>query len=125
MGWHADGYRVSIATDNDFHWTNDMLGRPTPEKSFRTSFDDWWNAQSSEFRSRVDDLAAWTGFKRDTLASQKGRAPLHLPSGPLPFTVWAGERNRARKTAIMETDARAALKGWRTSPRGWVLEKLA
>lgn len=36
MGWHADGYRVSIATDNDFHWTNDMLGRPTPERLFRT-----------------------------------------------------------------------------------------
>jgi hypothetical protein len=92
VGWHADGCRVSIATDNDFHWTNDMLGRPMPERSFRTSFDDWWNAQSSEFHSRVDDLAAWSGFKRDTLQVTK------RPCAASP-TEWAASASRCGQRA--------------------------
>ncbi|KQV28080.1 hypothetical protein ASC97_06955 [Rhizobium sp. Root1203] len=102
-----------------------MLDRPTPRTPFRKSFDEWWHAQTPEFRSRMDDRAGWTIFQAGYTAGQKKDVRRFIyKAGRFRITIWAKSATEARKAAIMEADARAALKGWKPPAGGWVLEKL-
>jgi hypothetical protein len=116
-------FRSQLTTYND--WTTAMLDRPTPRTPFRKSFDEWWHAQTPEFRNRMDDRAGWTIFQAGYTAGQKKDVRRFIyRAGRFRITIWAKSATEARKTAIMEADARAALKGWKPPTGGWVLEKL-
>jgi predicted phage gp36 major capsid-like protein len=102
-----------------------MLDRPQPRTLSRQSFDEWWRAQSPEYRSRIDDGAAWTIFQAGYAAGRKSDIKRFIyRAGRLRITVWARSADEARKTALMEADARAALRGWKPPAGGWILEKL-
>jgi hypothetical protein len=101
-----------------------MLDRPTTP--FRKSFDEWWNAQTDDFRSRTDLSAAWTIFQAGYTSGHKKDVHRYIyKAHRFRITVWASSVTEAKKAAINEADLRASVKGWKKPPGGWPLERLA
>lgn len=102
-----------------------MHDQRSPQTPFRKSFDEWWRAQRPEFRERTDVRAAWTIFQAGYTAGHKKDVRRYIyKTHRFRITVWASSVSEAKKAAIYEAELRASVKGWKTPPGGWQLERL-
>lgn len=102
-----------------------MLDKPQLKTTFRKTFNEWWNAQTPEFRARTDAQAAWTIFQAGYTAGKRRNLKRYIfRAGRFRITRWANSFTEAKEEAIIEADYRVALRGGKPPAGGWRLERL-
>jgi len=87
-----------------------------------TAFNDWWSAQSSDFKAihNMDELLR--GFKAGFTAGRRKKVRrFTFTAGKMRVTVWAANQATAKAMAMREADRRAQAIGISPPKAGWTL----
>ncbi len=96
------------------------IPKRTPDAE--TAFNDWWAAQSGNFKTRSDKDDLLRGFKGGFAAGRRSKVRrFSFAAGKMKITVWAANQKVAKARASTEADRRARAIGVSSPKAGWTL----
>jgi hypothetical protein len=103
-----------------------LMRLPKRTTDAETAFNDWWAAQSKEFKGSHDKDDLQRGFKAGFAAGRRKKVRrFTFMVGKMRVTVWAANQGTAKALASQEADRRAAAVGVSPPRAGWTLRLVA